>query len=449
MGVSGAHDETGFRRAFSARYPFVACLALGSSRVAAQDAIFGAQTTDEAVDSAPATSEAGSEAASDAARGREQSESQRPLPEQAPSDGVSPLRPGELRVALDVTPEVGPQPGLGTLPAPEVTGGVPWSVAIGTQTFGQYEVVFPSGADWNHRFALPRMWLYLGFRVENATGRVLVEGTRAIDDGALSGIADDSLLIRVREAWGGYRIADLVEVRAGLVPTLITPWLTQHWGLRALARIGLREFELIAPADLGAAVFVDLPERFGRIGVSYTNGEGYSSRELNRGKNLELAADVHPLAFVPELRPLSLVVAYTNGSLGAGAARSDRVVGGLVWDQQELGLGASASFLLGVAERGEREAWLLDAWARGLLFEHVILGAQFLHLVRDAGTGGDALSSLLFAAGALVVPHLRVYLAVDGRFADALARVASPGWERWGVRVVVEADAVARFFGAL
>jgi len=394
-----------------------------------------------AVTTAPAESIPASEA-STTTMGTAAAPAEAARAESAPAESAA-LSPGELRVVLEDVP------GLGTLPTHAVAGGVPWTVSIGTQTFGQYELLFPAGADWNHRFAVPRMWLFTGFRIENVVGRVLLEGTRAIDDGALSGIADDSFLVRVREAWAGYRIVDLVELRAGLIPTLLTPTLSQRWGLRSIGRIGLREFDLLAPADLGASAFVDLPEGFGRVGASYTNGEGYSSRELNRGKNLELVADVHPLAFVADLAPLVVTLAYTNGSLGAGSARSDRLIGGLAWDQREIGVGASAAYVLGIADRGEREGVLLDAWARGLLFDHLVLGAQFLHFVRDLATGTDALSSLSLIVGARVVEQLRVYLAVDGRFADTLARVASPAWERWDVRLVVEADVVARFLGAL
>ncbi|MBX7195407.1 MAG: hypothetical protein K1X94_25350 [Sandaracinaceae bacterium] len=367
----------------------------------------------------------------------------------AGADTTGPLRPGETRVSLERAPGEGSQPGLGTLPTHAVTSGVPWSVAVGTQVFAEYQLLFPSGADWNHRFALPRAWGYLAFRLENVTGRVLLEATRGTDDGALSGVADDSLLLRIREAWGGYRVIDLVELRVGLIPTLLAPWLTQHWGLRAVGRVGLRDLELVAPADLGASATVDLPAGFGRVGVSYTNGEGYSSRELNRGKNLEIAADLRPFAFEPALGPLGVLVGYTNGSLGAGSARSDRVVGSLYWDQRELGVGMSAAYVMGLADRGEREGAVVDAWARGLILDHLILGAQLIHFMRDLSSGADTLTRVTFSAGGLILDQLRVYVAADGRFADAAARVASPWWEGWDVRLVVEADVVVRVLGAL
>jgi hypothetical protein len=345
--------------------------------------------------------------------------------------------------------DLGAAPGNGTLPLPRTTRGVPYAVAIGVQLFAQYALVFPSGADWNHQFDITRGWLFAGFRVENATGRVLLEGVRGTNDGALSGVAQDSFLVRVREAWAGYRLFDMLEVRAGMLPALITPALTQQWALRSVNRTPLRELDLIEPADLGATATFQLPEGFGWVGAAYLNGEGYPSRDVNRGKNLELAAELHPLAFLREARPLTLLLAYTNGSLGAGSARSDRLVGGLAWNDRELGVGVSGAYLLGVAERGEREGALVEAWARGQLFEHLILGTQFFHFVRNVGTGSDTLSQLTLLVGARILDHLWVFLAVDGRFAGEEARVAVPQWERWQGRLVVEGNFVGRFSGAI
>jgi hypothetical protein len=340
-------------------------------------------------------------------------------------------------------------PGDGTLGVPAVARGVPYAVAIGVQLFAQYALVFPSGADWSHTFDVTRGWLFAGFRVENAIGRVLLEGVRGANDGSLSGVAQDSLLVRVREAWAGYRVLDMLELRAGMIPTFIAPSLTGYWALRSVTRTPLREFDLIEPSDLGASARFELPERLGWIGAAYLNGEGYPSRDVNRGKNLEIAAEIHPLAPIPDALPLTLLLAYTNGSLGAGSARSDRLVGSLSWNGREIGVGASGAYLLGIAERGEREGTIVEAWARGELFGHLLLAAQFFHFVRNVSSGSDTLSQLTLTAGARVIDQLRVFLAVDGRFAGDEARVAVPGWERWQARLVVEGNFVGRFSGAI
>lgn len=345
----------------------------------------------------------------------------------------------------DVQLRYSPWPDVLSRPAGQ--RGVPFAISIGEQVYGQYSLFFPSGADWTHAFELPRAWIYGMFRVDDVIGRVLIEGTRATGDGAL-GVAQDSLLVRVREAWVGYRLFEMLEARVGLIPTLNAPLLTRLVGMRALSRIGLREFDLIAPADLGASLTFDLPEGFGRLGAAYWNGEGYTSRELNRGKNLELMAEVHPLAFMREARPLALVLGYTNGSLGAGATRSDRVLGALTWSEPMLSVGISGAYVLGIQDRGDREGAMVEAWARGRLFDHLLLGAQFFHFARDL-SGTDVLSQLTMHVGAHVHDALRVYVAVDGRFAGEAARVAVPSWERWELRLVVESNFALEFTGGL
>jgi hypothetical protein len=350
------------------------------------------------------------------------------------------------------TEEAPPSVQLRYSPWPDVLprsthAGTPFAISVGTQLYAQYSLFFPSGAEWTHAFGLPRVWVFSAFRVDDVIGRVLIEGTRATGDGAL-GVAQDSLLIRVREAWVGYRLLDMLEARVGLIPTLNAPTLTRLVGMRALTRIGLRELELIAPSDLGASLTFDLPEGIGRLGAAYLNGEGYASRELNRGKNLELMAELHPLAFVPEARPLTLVLGYSNGSLGAGATRSDRAMGGLAWSEPMVSVGISGAYLLGIQDRGDREGALVEAWARARLFEYLLLGGQFFHIARDM-RGTDVLSQLTLHVGAHVHDALRVYVAVDGRFAGEAARVAVPSWERWEVRLVVESNFVAEFSGGL
>ena len=113
-----------------------------------------------------------------------------------------------------------------------------------------------------------------------------------------------------------------------------------------------------------------------------------------------------------------------------------------------LSVGISGAYLLGIQDRGDREGALVEAWARARLVEHLLLGAQFFHIARDL-SGTDVLSQLTLHVGAHVHDALRVYVAVDGRFAGEAARVSMPSWERWDVRLVVESNFVAAFSGGL
>ncbi|MFO0685503.1 MAG: hypothetical protein U0234_25815 [Sandaracinus sp.] len=327
--------------------------------------------------------------------------------------------------------------------------GTPWAFDPGMHVIGEYALAFPDGADWYHELRLTRAWAWVGFRFENARGRVLLEAAQGSGAGSLFGVAGDSLVLRVREAWVGYRAFEMLELRAGMVATLTPTALTSLWQMRAVAQDGLRQFDLVAPADLGATLTFDFPEGWGRLAAAYYNGDGYTSRELNRGKTLEVFAQVHPLRFVAELAPLTLTLAYQNGSVGTGSARADRVIGSLAWDDPRWGIGFTASYVLGVADRGDREALLLDGWARVEPVERLLLAVRAQSFLRDLSSGTDRITLLTGAIGARIVEPLRAFLAFDGRLADDAAQLADPGTRGWGLRVVVEGTFAGHFEGTV
>jgi hypothetical protein len=336
-------------------------------------------------------------------------------------------------------------------PAAPTHAGVPWLIELAMQVFAQYELAFPQGSDWFHEIDVPRTWLSTAFRVENAIGRVLLEGTRAGGDGSLIGVGGDSLVVRFREAWLGYRLFDMLEIRAGLVPQLTTPALTTLWQMRAVRAIGIRELELMQPADLGASIRFDFPEHFGFVALAYLSGEGYRGRELNRGKTLEVTAQVRPLAFLPEAQPLTLTLAYQNGSTSVASARADRFVAGLAWDDPRWGLGLELAYALGIEDRGDREGLLVDAWGRVEPLEHLLLAARFSHFFRNltAPANGDEISTFTGSVGTWIVEAIRIFLAFDVRVAGDRARTELPGFESYALRVVFEGNLGARFEGAL
>lgn len=327
--------------------------------------------------------------------------------------------------------------------------GTPWAFEPGMHVIGEYALTVPDGSDWFHEFRLPRAWAWLGFRFEGVRGRVLVEGAQGSGAGSLFGVAGDSVVVRFREAWVGYRAFDLFELRAGLVPTLTPSALTQLWQMRAVSQDGLRQFDLVAPADLGATLAFDIPDGWGRIAVAYYNGDGYTSRELNRGKTLETFVQLHPLRFVSELAPLTLTLAYQNGSVGTGAARADRFIGSLAWDDPRWGIGAQASWIGGIADRGDREGLLLDGWARVEPIERLLIAVRATSFLRNLAGGQDRITVLTGAIGARVADPLRAFLAFDGRLADDVAQSTDPGTRGWTLRVVVEGVLAGHFEGVV
>lgn len=405
-----------------------------------------------AQDAAPSTTEAEAEA-------EEQPEPSMPTaPEvvesQAASDEPSASQPETSPVApppADVASFVW-TPGGETPPDPTARADAPgttWAFEPGAHVIAEYALTFPEGADWNHEFRLSRGWAWLGFRFEGARGRVLLEAVRGSGAGSLFGVAGDSLIVRFREAWVGYRLFDVLELRGGLVPTMLTSALTELWALRAVTSIGLRTFELMAPADLGATLAFDIPEGWGRVAVAYYDGDGYTSRELNRGKTLEVFAELHPLCFVHELAPLTLTLAYQMGSVATTSARADRFIGGLAWNDPRWGVGADVSWLGGIGDRGEREGLLVDGWARVEPIERLLIGAYVSHFIRNLALGTDQLTVLTVAVGARIVEPLRAFLALDGRFADDVAQLAEPGTRGWTVRVVLEGVLGGHFEGVV
>lgn len=337
----------------------------------------------------------------------------------------------------------------------------PIGFEAGAQLFAQYDLKLTEGEDWYHSVDLTRVWLFSAFRIHDVVGRVLLEGARAGGSGSLIGVGGDSIVARFREAWVGYSLGPattftehFLEVRAGLVPTLATPRLSQLFGLRAVDRIPLRERELMQPADVGAtarARLGDLPSSIITVGVGFYTGEGYRSRERNRGKTLEVMAELHPLSplGVPEL---GVLLTYESGSEGAASVRADRMVGTIFWDSPSLGLGADVAYVLGLEDRGDREALLVDGWARfetlrvdGL--DRLVLGAQASHFLRDLARGGDTQTTLSLMAGARIDSPLRVFAAFDGRWAGDAARAVLPGYVGYDLRVVVEGNLGVRWLG--
>jgi hypothetical protein len=296
--------------------------------------------------------------------------------------------------------------------------------------------------DWFHEFSLQRAFLGLDARWNGAEARVILEAVRSANDGGTVGVAGNALVTNVREAFAGYtyRLGDdakygAVEGRLGIVPTLVIPTIEQAWRLRVLEKSTLERAALAYPADVGAVLRYEAPKHIGDVAVALENGEGYQRPELNRGKNLEVALRARPLAFHPRLVPLTLLVAYQNGSLSTGSARADRVTTGLLWIGERVTGGAAFTYGWGVEGDGAKPSFLLDAFARVEPLKNVLVGARVSTWVRDVRVSGDVVTQVLGTVGYRLFSPLELYAAVARTLPASVARAALPGEDALDFRI--------------
>ena len=127
-----------------------------------------------------------------------------------------------------------------------------------------------------------------------------------------------------------------------------------------------------------------LPADVGWVAVGAYNGEGYTNRELNRGKNLEAAVALH-LPRGP-LRPLTLFGSYVLGSSGTGLSRADRLTGALLWQGDRVRAGVSVTRGWGVDDDGARGALLVEGFARVEPVARLLVGLRATCVQATGGT---------------------------------------------------------------
>ena len=311
----------------------------------------------------------------------------------------------------------------------------------GLEVIALYQVVVPQSrsgtGSWYHAFDLDRAHAWLGGSLGPVEGRVLLEAVRSARQGALMGVAGDSLVFRAREAWGALHPWSWLAVRGGLLPTLLQPAVEVNEGLRALGANPLEADGLLTPADLGASVTGLLPAGYGRLSLAVWNGEGYQGPERNRGKNVEAWLEVHPLAGLAAARPLRLGVGLSIGSAGTGRARTNRYAGLLAWATPRLAVGGAFTWADGVAGDGRERGYVAEGWARARPWAGLLLAVRGARTARDVDVAGDAISRVTAAVGWRFRGALDVWLAGNRTWLGDRARTALPGLDAWAVGLVL------------
>ena len=310
------------------------------------------------------------------------------------------------------------------------------------QVFAQYALELRDGADdsldWYHEFELERAHLGVAMGYEEGLGRVLVEAVRSASEGALIGVGGDSLVMRLREAYGGYTLFEMLSLKAGVVPTLTIGRLEGAAAMRPIVRTGTEAAGLTSPADLGATAALTIPAGYGWVAAGGFNGEGYTSRELNRGKNFEVSAEVHPFAFFEPVEPLALFGSYAGGSTGTGLAKANRVTAALMWTEGIIRGYAGIVYAMGVDGVGDQDALLVDTQLRAEPLDGLLLGAQVMHWLRDVDLDEDVLTSITGSLGYRFIDPMALHLALDKMVLGSDAEAALPGLYSWRFRAVAD-----------
>lgn len=342
----------------------------------------------------------------------------------------------EPLLVVERRPSVVPPEGSAGPPTTAGTTGL--RVQLGLEAFVAYDLrLTPTaqGTEWFHAFEVPRAHASVTGLYGPVQARIVLEAVRSAGEGALLGVAGDSFVMRLREASAGYRLGRWLSVDAGVVPTLTIPELDGSFNLRAVAASAHEATGLASPADLGATARFDFPRGYGFVAAGGYNGEGYQQRELNRGKNLEAALEVHPFAETGA-RPLAVFTSFVNGSSGTGSAKANRLTTALLWQGRRIRAGADFVYAWGVGENGLLRSWAIDGFVRVEPIDRLLFGARSFAWMRDVSRSDDRVIEVTGAAGYRLADPLEAFVTVTRTLAGDAARTALPGIDRWNIRVI-------------
>lgn len=318
-------------------------------------------------------------------------------------------------------------------PADEPLARATWTP--GLEIFAGYAFYrYANGSRWDHAFVLPRALASVSVEADAVNAKLSVEAVHSTEEGALIGVAGDSMVLRVREAWTGYAPTDWVALRAGVVPNPMIAWLDSAASSRVVSPSALERTHLSAAADLGGGVTFTFPRRYGEIVVQATNGEGYNQRELNRGKNIEVAAKLRPLVgtFASDI---AVLANYTLGSTGPALVRSDRLTTALVYEHERVGGGCAFTYAWGVPPMGDQKAWVIDAFVHAEPWKDV-LAAGRAALVRANTDANQRDFTWTAAAGYRLARPLEAWAVFEQSLPSDETIAIDPDSQHWEARIM-------------
>ena len=257
--------------------------------------------------------------------------------------------------------------------APEAEAGQGAGAALRPLAFGQvflgHGTHHTASEDFN-AFELRRAEAGLGFaHAAGYAAMVNLEAVRSAGPQSLFGIDQDSLVVRVKHAFGqaeGALGPVAWQARAGLVPDVWVEAVETRFDLRSLTPVLAEAGGFFSASDLGVGGRARALDGALELRLGLTNGEGRNQRELNAGKNLTAALAVDPLRLAGLRHSrLHLNLGLRDGSVGPSSQADRRVMAAVTGRHRQWFGGGEWVRATGYGGRGDLEAQGLGGWLNG------------------------------------------------------------------------------------
>jgi len=214
---------------------------------------------------------------------------------------------------------------------------------------------------------------------DSLSAELRLEAVRAAGARSVQGLDGDSLVLRLRRAWGSYQRhigALAITLRGGLIPDAWHELVMRAYPLRALGPSLAEREGAQRLSDLGGTLILSAPQLIlsPTLSLSVSNGEGRRAVEQNEGKDSLVTLSLTPLK--SQNHELWLSAGYLDGSTGPLSSPRSRAWGalwfeskrlstGLLWTsawglngQAQLSMNGAQGWLIFKALTGAREGWL-------------------------------------------------------------------------------------------
>ncbi len=206
-------------------------------------------------------------------------------------------------------------------------------------------------------------------------GKITFEAVRSGTAASNSGIDGNSILLRVKNAYG-FLNKDFsfvnIEAKAGIIPEPYIASIESIYEYDGLKKSFAEKSEIYVTSDAGVSAAVSFFDKRISLTLMLSNGEGYNEIERNNGKNLSLMISSIPLKTENNLIMLS--GNYRNGSIGFDSAKNSAFSGMIGWKMRtyNINTGIEYSMADGFGGISERKIHALGIWAGGDIWKDCI-----------------------------------------------------------------------------